>query len=114
MALGKYVKKAINVVGDVAKVGVELGADAVGVIAEKLDDDPGKKEKFKNIGMNLGENIKSGATKIADGSVDVVDNMVDTGSRICKDIGFEISQKMNDSKAKKAPNKQGDEEENNI
>ena len=30
MGLGKFVKKTINVVGTAAKVGVELGADAVG------------------------------------------------------------------------------------
>ena len=94
MGLGKFVKKTINVVGTAAKVGVELGADAVGAIAEKIDDNPESKEKYQNMGKKLGANIKSGASKIADSSLDVVDNAVESGSKICKNIGDEISEKI--------------------
>ena len=100
MGLGKFVKKTINVVGTAAKVGVELGADAVGAIAEKIDDNPESKEKYQDMGKKLGANIKSGASKIADSSVDVVDNAVESGSKICKNIGDEISEKISSVKAK--------------
>ena len=100
MGLGDLVKKTINVVGTAAKVGVELGADAVGAIAEKIDDNPESKEKYREMGKKLGSNIKSGASKIADNSVDVVDNAVESGTKICKNIGEEISGKINSVKTK--------------
>lgn len=100
MGLGDLVKKTINVVGTAAKVGVELGADAVGAIAEKIDDNPESKEKYREIGKKLGSNIKSGASKIADNSVDVVDNAVESGTKICKNIGEEISGKISSVKTK--------------
>lgn len=107
MGLGKFVKKTINVVGTAAKVGVELGADAVGAIAEKIDDNPESKEKYQNMGKKLGANIKSGASKIADSSVDVVDNAVESGSKICRNIGDEISEKISSVKTKGTDAKKG-------
>ena len=101
MGLGKFVKKTIDVVGTVAKVGVELGADAIGAIAEKVDDNPESKEKFKNIGKNIGQNIKTGTTKIAESSEDVVDNAFESGSKLCKNLGQNINEKINEVKAKK-------------
>lgn len=98
MGFGEFVKKTINVVGTAAKVSVELGADAVGAIAEKIDDNPEQKEKYQNIGKKIGANIKSGTNKIADSSVEVVDNAVESGSKICKTIGEEISEKINSIK----------------
>ena len=86
MGLGKFVKKTINVVGTAAKVGVELGADAVGAIAEKIDDNPESKEKYQNMGKKLGANIKSGASKIADSSGDVVEVLLRQKVQIPKKI----------------------------
>lgn len=104
MGLGKFIKGAINVVGVAAKVGVELGADAVGAIAEKIDDNPESKEKFKNMGKKLGQDIKSGTNKIAEGSEDVIDNAVESGAKICKDIGDEFNKTINKVKSNKDSN----------
>ena len=46
MKASDFVKGVIKVGGTIAKVGVEVGADVIGVIAEKIDDNPEDKEKI--------------------------------------------------------------------
>ena len=45
MKLSNIVKETIKIGGTIAKVGVEVGADAIGMLAEKVDNNPEDKEK---------------------------------------------------------------------
>lgn len=86
MKLSTFVKETIKVSGTVAKVSVELGADVIGAIAEKIDNNPDDKEKYVSGGKELGQKIKKSANKAADNSVEVVDDLVETGKGLINDI----------------------------
>lgn len=93
MKLSKIVKGSVKVVGTVAKVGVELGSEAIGTIAEKIDDKPEEKEKFVSGGKELGQKIKKSTNEIAESSVEVVDNVVDASKKAFHDISQSFKNK---------------------
>lgn len=93
MGLGEFVKGTIKVAGSVAKVTVELGADAVGAIAEKVNDDEESKVKYQNMGKKIGKEIKEKTFKFAESSEGVVDKAVDKGVGLCKDISNKVTSK---------------------
>ncbi|NLJ89606.1 MAG: hypothetical protein GX323_01785 [Clostridiales bacterium] len=93
MKVSDIVKKTIKVGGTIAKVGVELGADLVGTIAEKIDDKPEEKEKVVASGKELGQKIKKATSKIAEDSVEVVDDFVESSKEVFEDISEVIKQK---------------------
>ncbi|NMB42883.1 MAG: hypothetical protein GX995_01970 [Clostridiales bacterium] len=93
MKVSDIVKKTIKVSGTIAKVGVELGADLVGAIAEKIDDKPEEKDKIVTSGKELGQKIKKATNEIAEDSVDVVDDLVESGKEAFEDISEVIRKK---------------------
>lgn len=86
MKLSELVKGVIKVGGTIAKVGVEVGADVVGLVAEKIDDKPEDREKIVSSGKELGKKIKESTNKAANESVEVVDDMVRKGKEFFNDI----------------------------
>lgn len=93
MKFSDLVKGTIKVGGTIAKVGVELGADVVGAIAEKIDDKPEEKEKIVSSGKELGQKIKKATHEIAEDSVEVVDDIVESGKEAFEDISDKIKKK---------------------
>lgn len=95
MKLSDFVKGTIKVGGTIAKVGVEVGADLVGAVAEKIDDKPEDKEKIVSSGKELGQKIKKKTNDLAEDSVDVVDDIVETGKGAVEDISHIVKGKAN-------------------
>ena len=93
MKASDFVKGAIKVGGTIAKVGVEVGADVIGVIAEKIDDNPEDKEKIVTGGKELGQKIKQKTSEIAEDSVNVVDDIVESGKEAFDDISQSFKSK---------------------
>lgn len=93
MKLSSIVKETIKVGGTIAKVGVELGADAIGAVAGKIDDNPEDKEKFVTGGKDLGKKIKNKTNEIADDSVGFVDNAVESGKQVFDDLNKKVKKK---------------------
>lgn len=93
MKLSTFVKETIKVGGTVAKVSVELGADVVGIIAEKIDNNPEDREKYVSGGKEIGKKIKESTNKAADNSVEVVDDLVEIGKEAINDIGKKVKEK---------------------
>lgn len=118
MKVSHVVKETIKVGGTIAKVGVEIGADAIGILAEKVDNNPEDKEKFVTGGKEIGQKIKASTNKVAEDSVEVVDDIVETGKEMFNDISNKVKEKTckyskkNDDKepsnqANKTKNKSG-------
>ncbi|MDR5588434.1 hypothetical protein [Clostridium aquiflavi] len=84
MALGKMFEKTIKLVGTVSKVGVQLGADIVGTVAEKIDDDPDIKIRISEYGVKKGQSIKAITTEVASKSSEIVDRAVDNSINVLK------------------------------
>ncbi|NFI04585.1 hypothetical protein FC959_09230 [Clostridium botulinum] len=84
MALGKMFEKTIKLVGTVSKVGVQLGADIVGTVAEKIDDDPEVKRRILEYGSKKGQSIKTMTTEVASKSSEIVDRAVDNSINVLK------------------------------
>lgn len=101
MGLGEFVKNTVNIVGKVAKFGVEKGAQAAGSIAEKLNDDPESKDKIVNYGKDIGKVIQKNTNQFADSSVDIVDTAVDSTIKTCKNISEDLVVKVNEVIKKK-------------
>lgn len=93
MKLSHVVKETIKVGGVIAKVGVEVGADAIGILAEKVDNNPEDKEKFVTGGKEIGQKIKVSTNKAAEDSVEVVDDIVETGKEVFNDISNKVKEK---------------------
>ncbi len=104
MKISDFVKGTIKVGGIIAKVGVEIGADAIGAIAEKIDDKPEEKERIVTSGKELGQKIKQKTSEIADDSVDVVDDIVETGKEAFDDISQTIRRKTGNYKKSSSSN----------
>ncbi|HHX54980.1 MAG TPA: hypothetical protein GX705_01355 [Clostridiales bacterium] len=100
MKLSHVVKETIKIGGTIAKVGVEVGADAIGMLAEKVDNNPEDKEKFVSGGKEIGQKIKASTNKVAEDSVDVVDDIVETGKEVFYDISNKVKEKTNKSNRK--------------
>jgi len=100
MGLSKFVKNAIKVVGAVTKVSVEIGTEAIGSIAEKIDDNTQIKDKIVNYGKNLGQTIKKNSNSIAENSGNIVDKALDTGVNTYKNISEDIVIKINEATKK--------------
>lgn len=90
MALGKMFEKTIKLVGTVSKVGVQLGADIVGTVAEKIDDDPEVKRRISEYGSKKGQAIKAMTTELASKSSDTVDRALETSINALKDGSAKI------------------------
>ena len=90
MALGKMFEKTIKLVGTVSKVGVQLGADIVGTVAEKIDDDPEIKRRISEYGSKKGQYIKAMTSEVASKSSDIVDRAVETSMNVLKDGSVRI------------------------
>lgn len=84
MALGKMFEKTIKLVGTVSKVGVQLGADIVGTVAEKIDDDHEIKLRISEYGVKKGQYIKAITTEVAGKSSEIVDRAVDNSINALK------------------------------
>ncbi len=101
MKLSNIVKETIKIGGTIAKVGVEVGADAIGILAEKVDNNPQDKEKYVAAGKKIGQKIKMSTNKVAKDSVEVVDNFVESGKEVFNDISNKVKEKTGkDSKNK--------------
>lgn len=83
--LGSFFEKAVKVTGTVTKVGVQLGAELAGTIAEKIDDDPEVKKKFIDYGKAKGQAIKEKTTYIASKTSEAVDQAVDVSVSAIKE-----------------------------
>ncbi|SJT86979.1 MULTISPECIES: hypothetical protein [unclassified Clostridium] len=104
MALGKMFEKTIKLVGTVSKVGVQLGADIVGTVAEKIDDDSEVKRRISEYGSKKGQSIKTMTTEVASKSSEIVDRAVDNsinvlkvGSVIIKDAISQVAEGIDSS-----------------
>ncbi|WP_252248673.1 HIRAN domain-containing protein [Clostridium sp. ZBS20] len=104
MALGKMFEKTIKLVGTVSKVGVQLGADIVGTVVEKIDDDPRVKRRISEYGSKKGQSIKTMTTEVASKSSEIVDRAVDNsinvlkvGSVIIKDAISQVAEGIDSS-----------------
>ncbi|MBK5241837.1 HIRAN domain-containing protein [Clostridium sp.] len=90
MRLGKMFEKTIKLVGTVSKVGVQLGADIVGTVAEKINDDPEVKRRISEYGAKKGQSIKAKTSEVASKSSDIVDRAVETSMNLLKDGSVRI------------------------
>lgn len=97
-SFGKLIEKTVKVAGIVSKVGIELGADLVGKVAEKVDDRPETREKYSTIGKKAGRTIKeytSNAGKIAGEAIDsVIHKGVKAGSQLGSELASMTSEAM--------------------
>lgn len=109
--LSDIVKETIKVGGTIAKVGVELGADAIGAIAGKIDDNPEDKEKFVTSGKDLGKKIKNKTNEIADDSVGFVDNAVESSKQVFDDLSKKVKEKTSKSSQESNKNPSNKKEE---
>ena len=101
MGLGKFVKKTINIAGTVAKFSVEIGTEAVGSITEKLNHNTQSKDKIIDYGRCTGQNIRKNTDQFADSSVDIVDAVVDSTIKTCKNISEDLLVKVSEFTKKK-------------
>ena len=108
MKLSHVVKGTIKVGGTIAKVGVEVGADAIGILAEKVDNNPEDKDKFVTGGKEIGQKIKVSTNRVAEDSVEVVDDIVETGKEVFNDISNKAKEKTD-----KYSKKNGDKKSRN-
>lgn len=90
MALGKMFEKTIKLVGMVSKVGVQLGANIVGTVAEKIDDNPDIKRRISEYGTQKGQVIKTMTSEVAIKSSNIVDRAVETSMNVLKDGSVRI------------------------
>lgn len=87
-----FIEKTVKVVGSVSKVGVEIGADLLGIIVEKIDDNPEAKEKFSNYGKNIGQTIKNYTDDIAITSAKFTDNLGEYGTKVYQSVNNNIKE----------------------
>jgi hypothetical protein len=90
MGLGKVFEKTIKLVGTVSKVGVQLGADIVGTVAEKINDDPEVKRRISEYGAKKGQSIKAKTSEVASKSSDIVNRAFETSMNVLKDGSVRI------------------------
>lgn len=104
MFLKKLVENTVKAVGTASKVGVEIGADLIGAIAEKASDDPGLKEKYSNQGKEIGQRIKNTSNKIAISGGNAAEELVkksrDTYESVKNSVGEYLNEMAIERKAK--------------
>jgi hypothetical protein len=97
MSVGDLLKSTIKLMGAITKVSVEIGAETIGLIAEKIDDNSQSKDRIVNYGKSLGQSIIKGTDQISVISADVLDKVVNSGVNTFKNISEEIALKVSES-----------------
>lgn len=105
----KIVKGAVKGIGTISKIGVEFTAEAVGTISDTIKNSPkviekgwsngnsNDREKFSNLGKEIGKTIKDGTNILADKSEEIAE----IGAEAAKKATEYAKEKIDEAKQNK-------------